>query len=317
MSDVEELKSMLEGEWNKSRFDSILTKYAHMVPWLVLDLPPRVPMFRGRIMSGNDLLYMHRCELSYPPKDYAPIGRVSHEHHPMFYASILPGDKGGGQLPWLTIIEELEIFQGNDERKDITFGIWESHRQLRLAALPFSNQYQHGLVDEIANIQKEWESKVKPFMTPEEIELATFFSDLLVLPGSSKLYQFTAGFFEFFLQHSDEGRLLDGVIYLSAPSQGKGLNVCLKPEVADLLELKNAFYTIFYKKEKEITRIIYLEADISRQPWKWYISPYNGVDKLPLVQQKQFKNDNITFGNEVSTSCYNRGRTKLIKNHRQ
>jgi len=36
MSDVEELRYMLDGAFHKERFDAILAKYVDMVPWLVM-----------------------------------------------------------------------------------------------------------------------------------------------------------------------------------------------------------------------------------------------------------------------------------------
>ena len=315
MSDVEELKNMLEGAFDKARFDAILAKYVNMVPWLVLDLPPYAPIFRGREMKGDDLLYLDRRELSYPPAEYAPIGRVSYEHHPMFYGSIIPGAKGGGYLPWVTIVGELEIFKGEDIRKDVTFGIWDAGRQLRLAALPFSNKYKLGLVDEIVVLQKEWEDKVKPHMTKEEIEIATFFSDLLVELGNPKLFQFTAGFFEYYLNHSEEGKELDGIFYPSAPSEGKGLNVCLRPEVADMLWLKAATYAMFYRAQNgEMYRVVYLDADTNSHPWKWRTDPFNGADKLPEPLRKRYVKDDAQFKADVKAAGYNRGRTKLVRN---
>lgn len=313
MTDVEELRHMLDGAFDKERFDAILAKYVDMVPWLVIDLPMSYPIFRGREMKGDDLLYVEKSELSYPPAEYAPMGRVSYAHHPMFYGSVLPGDKSGGQLPWVTIVEELEVFKGEDGRRDLTFGIWERWRQLRLAALPFSSKYNGKVADEIANMQNEWEEKVKPHMTKAEIEIATFFSDLLVQPGSEKLYQFTAGFFEFFLNHSEEGRELDGVAYLSAPSEGKGLNICLKPKSADLLRLKNAAYVVFYKTGDELCRIVYLEADGNTKPLKWIVNVHNGGDRLSEPLRSRFMKDAARFREDVKAAGYNRGRTKLVK----
>ena len=103
----------------------------------------------------------------------------------MFYASVLAG--GGGELPWLTIAKELEVFSNGDGRKDLTFGIWENYGQLRLATLPFSNKYKEEIPQELANIQKVWEREVEFYMPIKEIELATFFSDLLALQGSPKI----------------------------------------------------------------------------------------------------------------------------------
>lgn len=313
MTDVEKMREMLVGEFDKARFDAILSKYVDMVPWLVIDLPAWNNIFRGRLMQGDDVLYMHRKEMSYPPAEYAPMGRVSYEHQPMFYASIIAHDEHDVQLPWVTIAAELDIFAKDGVRKDVTYSIWENHRELRLAALPFSSQYQRGLVAEIAHIQSEWEDKVKPHMTQEEIELATFFSDLLVLPGSQKVYQFTAGFFEFFLQQSEEGKPLDGIIYLSAPSQGKGLNICLKPEVADWLELKKALYTIFYKEGDELTRIVYAETDGKSVPWKWYFNPDYRVERIPEQWRKRYAKDDVRMRKEINEAGYNRGRSKLVK----
>lgn len=313
MSDVEELKNMLEGALDKARFDAILARYVDMVPWLVIDLPSGYPIYRGREMIGDDLLYLEKRELSYPPAEYAPMGRVSYAHHPMFYGSVLPGDKDGGLLPWITIALELDVFQGKEGRRDLTFGIWEKWRPLRLAALPFSNGYEEKVADEIANIQREWEEKVKPHMTEAEIEMATFFSDLLALPGSEKLYQFTAGFFEFFLNHSEEGKELDGVAYLSVPSKGMGLNICLKSEIADMLRLKSAAYVVFYKTGEELSRIVYLEADVNTKPLKWFVNVHNGGDRLPEPLRSRFMKDAARLREDVKAAGYNRGRTKLVK----
>ena len=311
MSDVEKLKAMLDGEFDKTRFDAILAKYVNMVPWLVIDIPARYRIFRGRPMQGDDLLFLNRKEISYPPAEFAPLGRVSCKNQPMFYASVLAG--GGGELPWLTIAKELEVFSNGDGRKDITFGIWENYGQLRLATLPFSNKYNEEIPQELANIQKVWEREVEFYMPIKEIELAIFFSDLLALPGSPKIYQFTAGFFDFFLNHSEEGKELDGVAYISVPSEGKGFNICLKPEVADRLELVGARYTIFYKEGTEISRVVFLEADSKCLPWKWRVDPYSGIDTMPEPLRTRFLRDEALFRKEVKESHYNRERTKLVR----
>ena len=63
MSDVEKLKAMRDGEFDKTRFDAILAKYVNMVPWLVIDIPARYRIFRGRPMQGDDLLFLNRRRL--------------------------------------------------------------------------------------------------------------------------------------------------------------------------------------------------------------------------------------------------------------
>ncbi len=52
----------------------------------------------------------------------------------------------------------------------------------------------------------------------------------------------------------------------------RGENICLKPESADLLRLKNAAYEIFYKTGDKLYRVVYLEADGNMQPLKWSVN---------------------------------------------
>ena len=101
--------------------------------------------------------------------------------------------------------------------------------------------------------------------------------------------------------------------YISVPSEGKGFNICLKPEVADRLELVGARYTIFYKEGTEISRVVFLEADSKCLPWKWRVDPYSGIDTMPEPLRTRFLRDEALFRKEVKESHYNRGRTKLVR----
>ena len=53
MSDVEELRNILDGAFDKEHFNAILAKYVDMVPWLVIDLPMSYPIYRGREMEAD------------------------------------------------------------------------------------------------------------------------------------------------------------------------------------------------------------------------------------------------------------------------
>ena len=101
--------------------------------------------------------------------------------------------------------------------------------------------------------------------------------------------------------------------YISVPSEGKGFNICLKPEVADRLELVGVRYTIFYKEGTEISRVVFLEADSKCIPWKWRVDPYSGIDTMPEPLRTRFLRDEALFRKEVKESHYNRGRTKLVR----
>ena len=80
-----------------------------------------------------------------------------------------------------------------------------------------------------------------------------------------------------------------------------------------MLELKKALYTIFYKDEDELTRIVYAETDGKSVPWKWYFNPDYRGEKIPEKWRKRFTKDDARMRKEIKEAGYNTGRSKLVR----
>lgn len=172
--------------------------------------------------------------LKYPPAESARTDRASLEGKPMFYGSIFTHQADEIFLPRaISLMETSEFFRDVNASgyQLITQSVWRNNRDLRLAMLPVSELYKTPS-DELMHMRREHKVYF-PQMNVGNIDEATILGDMFASPQERNTYNLTAHFVDYLLNESSEGDYFDGVVYPSVPSEGLGMNICIRKELID------------------------------------------------------------------------------------
>ena len=230
------------------------------LPLIIVDLEVGSCVFRLRLNTeGEEFKTIH--EISYPPTEFTKYGRANISGHPMFYGCTFGLDQTTVDPRVVTLLETSE-FVKNDINSGIersTFTKWDVIKKLQLLALPFSHNYKRAIAD-IMYIQNEWSKEIKKVdMNQDALELVEFMSDEIARDCCGDTDYFKISNFVYFLLYLNQNTsIFDGIIYPSAPAEGEGYNVVLKPESVDKkLKFSSALlcYLIKNKKQEQLCSV--------------------------------------------------------------
>ena len=190
-------------------------------------------ILRTRI-NDECMRYTKVKDISYPPEDKARTDRASLEGRPMFYGSIFTHQSSQVFLPRIISLIETSAFFRDKESMGyqlITQSVWGNNRELRLAMLPISSAYNMPS-DEMMHMRKE-QRNMLPKLGIENNEEAMYLGDLFARENIYNTYSLTANFVDYLLNESEERNYFDGVVYPSVPSEGLGMNICVRKELID------------------------------------------------------------------------------------
>lgn len=173
-------------------------------------------------------------DLKYPPAENARTDRASVEGKPMFYGSIFTHQSGKVYLPRAVSLMEISDFFKDTKSvggQFLTQSAWGNNRDLKLALLPTSLSYKTPC-DELIRMQKEYKTLAKKLGVDENRD-AIYLGDMLAKENMGNIYKITAYFVDYLLNESDDKDYFDGIVYPSVPSEGLGLNICIRKELID------------------------------------------------------------------------------------
>ena len=222
-------------------------------------------IIRARI-NDNDKLFKNTSEISYPPVEKARLDRPSLAGYPMFYGSIFTHVKGQVYLPRIiNIMETSALFKDKQSvgTQWLTYSVWTTCRKLNLAILPISLTYKQPC-DEVLQIQREVQDIIDLLGVAFYNE-AIFLSDLFARENKYNTYAMTANFVDYLLNDSDGKDYFDGILYPSVPSEGLGLNICVRPTLIDDNIIKcGGASTMLLIKDKMNSKVSqFFDADIA------------------------------------------------------
>lgn len=221
-------------------------------------------ILRTRVNS-NGKVFDTFNDLKYPPKANARTDRASIKDKPMFYGSIYTHQSGEVYLPRLVSLMETSDFFKDAQSiggQFLTQSVWGNNRDLKLALLPTSHLYKTPC-DELKYMQKEYKALTMKLGVDDNLD-AIYLGDLLAKENIGNTYNITAYYVDYLLNESEDKDYFDGIVYPSVPSEGLGLNICIKKELIDSgdVELDGACFEILVKRKMKSKLSQIFDADI-------------------------------------------------------
>jgi hypothetical protein len=206
-------------------------------------------------------LFSHKDQISYN-KHLASIqaGRFNQEHESVFYGCLPTFNENGeyinygNQCPMFEVCKEISTHEGLKFPVFFTLGVWKVTKQLSVLNLCFEDDHlSHN--SGISSDVKFFSDAVKAHCSERAFDYIKgvwkYFSNLsrkwenVPFPN---YYHILTAFYKAFDEYSKLNKYedIDGVIYPSAVTQAKGLNIVLRPgAVEKCLELENVeMYTL-------------------------------------------------------------------------
>ena len=256
-------------------------------------LPKGGVVFRGRINPSFDLRFYESKALSYNHYGEPKLWRANLPGQAVFYGTLLDVlcMRAEERLYANIVCEISDFFRTKDKLgfQIISLGCWEAKRDIRLVSFPLHDGFKDPSTT-LLSLDKQWNQiNGKTAYDDSKItEIAKLFasdfsmyakSDPYVIASYKKTATFTHDLFE---QNPD----IDGIVYPCTRLDGNGIDVVLKPDVADNdLVLSKILILGLYKIEVGRSRLLPIEMcdDVS-----------NGLvySELKPEDLKEF-NDNI------------------------
>lgn len=235
------------------------------IPIIHLTLECDSFLIRQRLNDNNNS-FETESDLTYPPLEFCTkYSRANIPYHPMFYSSITVQE----DVPYarmVVLMETSEFFKDvttcGIERS--TISKWNVIKSLNLLAMPFNDNYQRSN-DFIDNIKSLWKQSLffrKNKLAEDSLELIEYMSKEISKQCNDSDSYFKIANFVYYLLYINKSTLnFDGIVYPSVPSAGEGVNVVLKPDVADnKLQFESAAICHVAKREKKSFEMIYSYA---------------------------------------------------------
>ncbi len=221
-------------------------------------------VLRSRLNNGIEL-FQNTKDLSYPPCNAATLSRLSQDGQPMFYCSgfSISTDKTNCRPRIVNVLETCpEFIKGNDDGyRDFTVGVWQVINDLKLITFPMDFSFDGHLFEEMKEIQSSF--RQAKLASNESVKVAKYLGKLISSKGNSCLYEITSTVARHLLFNNPSAKNIDGILYPSVQSSGEGVNICIKPEVADKsLVLMGARKHRLYKCGKDSQIVDLLDADV-------------------------------------------------------
>lgn len=283
MKEIDIVKKMIDdNQFDADVLLSILNSFGKDIALIPLLLLKGQKIIRSRINDSNDLFY-EISDLSYPPSHCVTrTDRASLKGAPMFYASVFTKDaEKTGALPriisaleTLNILKEVHTYQ----QCFFTQSIWLAKEDIHLFAFPVSEKYKREC-GELNLFRKGWETYCKDNYSVDSIEFFSYIGDLMATPGFSCIYEVTATCVDHIIRNFD----IEGIVYPSVPSEGEGLNICLKPETVDSkISFEGAITEFVIRKDMESTIEIIAHAQMtSPTTFCWKVTKY-GIELMKM-----------------------------------
>lgn len=201
-----------------------------------------------RARRNTKLLFSCKEEVSYN-KDLNLIraGRFNLENESVFYGCLPTFNENGkfinygNQCPMFEVCKEINTHEGLTFPVFFTLGFWKVKNKLSVLNLCFeedhlaSNAGIHNVIKSFSNSVKAYSSEKAFGFIKSVWEYFSSLSRKWDTVSSSNHYFILTAFYKAFEEHYQaiNGKGCDGIIYPSAMTQAKGLNIALRPSAVD------------------------------------------------------------------------------------
>lgn len=222
---------------------------------VIVTLHPGRTFVRVRSNSGNEV-FTKKSELSYKPQHLnKTYQRASTPNKTMLYGSMLHETDNSNDINARIVgaLEGLPWLRDNTSKgvQKATFSVWEVKQDIDLVGIVHQkdfhdkNPHLKELVEAFTSFMSQHPNYFKPTMMVSDF-LAQEYAKLPI--ENDYEYMFSAIYSELVINHG-----LHGVYYPSVRTDGRGLNVAIKPDIADQnMVLKVAGEVMVYKYQDRI-----------------------------------------------------------------
>ncbi|WPV01917.1 hypothetical protein SNE26_09040 [Mucilaginibacter sp. cycad4] len=278
-SEFENIKSLRNQTVNDENFNSAINSVYQIfqyVPLLTSHLNSfDMPLFRARPNDQKNVLFSKETEISYNSTNKSVIraGRFNGPNQAVFYAS-LPVDDGDINPSMAACLETCKGLTDQHypvHLKDFTIGRWKIQSPFFVVNLCFDEEHLKGNRS-LKHATEVYIKTIKDCLNKEAsdfiISFFTYFSEMSgrKTPTKNEYYILTALFYavKYYYQKS-VNQIVYGLIYPSAMTEAKGLNVVLTTDAVDkylrldkvamyrfMLDNQNTFYATPCSKAVDI-----------------------------------------------------------------
>ena len=253
LKEIENLAKQIKNSKDPEYIENGLRKIVEQYEIINFECSYSMPFFRARLVEKGEP-YSHVSEISYPPKDFAKVGRVNEEGQPFLYLSFNAS----------TALSEIKAMEGDVIQLSQFVPISRSPRVLMIGEYSRisrgNNSFFPDIVPYVSQVLKSLQEKspahVNCFLYPD-----LFFDEILKMPDASVSNYIHSRILARLLL--DEPHNLEGIMYHSVANAG-GFNVALPADKADsllrfdhtiLVRIKNVFsYGIYDYEAVQMSR---------------------------------------------------------------
>lgn len=214
-----------------------------------------------RARRNTRALFSRKDEISYNKNlDSIQAGRFNLKSESVFYGCLPTFRENGeyinygNQCPMFEVCKEINTHEGLRFPVFFTLGFWKVTKQLSVLNLCFEDDHLsanagiHSPIKSFVDVVKMHSSEIAFDFIQSVWKYFSFLSRKWDNKPASNYYYILTAFYRAFEEHykAINGNECDGIIYPSAMTQAKGLNIVLKPTtVSECLELRRVqMYTL-------------------------------------------------------------------------
>lgn len=249
------LKKLDLSKYPKDEIEELLNKVG-LIASVIVTFHKGKSVMRARPNWENER-FKHKSELSYKPQDRnKTYQRASTPNQTMFYATSVPDVLEKGELDNMRIIGVTETIPMLRDKtscgvQKISFGRWVVQDDINLMAIVHHKAYykESNYTRELVNAFKFFSKSYPKDVIDKSLKFQDYLADEFAKYNIRDDYDYmiSAIFTENITKHN-----LDGIIYPSVRTGGKGFNIAIKPKATEKLALYVAGECTVYKYKDKV-----------------------------------------------------------------
>lgn len=252
---IEEFKKLDLSKYPEAEIKDLFNEVGH-IGSMIITFHKGKSVMRARPNEDNHR-FDKKADLSFKPQEFnKTYQRASTPHQTMFYATTVPDKLEEGELDNMRIIGVTETIPMLRDKtasgfQKISFGRWVVEEDIKLMAIVHHQSYYNE-----SNYTRELVNAFKGFIDvyPKEIvDRSLKFQDYLASEFAKEEinadydYMISAIFTENITKQG-----LDGILYPSVRTEGKGFNIAITPKSTEKLGLYVAGECSIYKSKEKV-----------------------------------------------------------------
>jgi len=274
-NNLNEIEHLLSLPANQDRFDACLNFFYPIIDNipLVVNYLSNIPIIRAR-PNYNEEVFSEDYQISYNSRNKGKIkaGRFNDIEEPIFYGCLPVKNEGidQGLSASLESCKELISIIDAPKIQDMTLSEWVIKTPFPVINLCFNDEHLKGnpeikkvFDDYILDLRENFSPQVSRFIQ----RFLVFISDLSSSNKFENCYYVLTALFKVidYYFHKVLKQPFHGIIYPSAMSESKGLNIALLPKtVDDFLYPNHVIMFRYFKVKDELRYVSYPISDVAK-----------------------------------------------------